>query len=221
MPYDAHLAREAYRHIIEEQPAALADLYIDFYDFRQVEFLIFKNRLSAAVLISNAASRGIYELMSKFEAKREDGSYLISGWESESELALSEALTVTNDAHNLSIGATIVTAVAALESLLIDLTPDSELRGRRNTFAHSLTGSYLGDGSVGRGNVHLRDDGRHPLHGGPACRPDGADRAGMRSPGRGRAQIGALLHNFAGIQQIPITVPGGPSGYARSSPLNL
>jgi hypothetical protein len=113
--------------------------------------------------------------MSKFEAKREDGSYLISGWESESDLALSEALTVTNDAHNLSLGATIVTAVAALESLLIDLTPDSEpkprglaplllaflrrygvsesqtatmtetgkkLRVRRNTFAHSLTGSY-------------------------------------------------------------------------------
>jgi hypothetical protein len=35
----------------------------------------------------------------------------------------------------------------------------------------------------------------------------------MRSPGRGRAQIGALLHDFAGIQQIPITVQNG--GYAR------
>jgi hypothetical protein len=86
---------QAYRQIIEEQPDALADLYIDFYDFVQVEFLIFKNRLSAAVLISNAASREIDELMSKFEAKREDGSYIVSGWESESDLALSEAQTVT------------------------------------------------------------------------------------------------------------------------------
>jgi hypothetical protein len=166
---------EAYRQIIEEQPDALADLYIDFYDFVQIESLIFKHRLSAAMLIFNAASHGIDELMSKFEAKREDGSYLVSGWEAESNLVLSEAQGVTNDAYNLSIGATIVMAVAALESLLIDLIPDSEpkprglyrllhaflrrygvpesqaavitemgkkLRDRRNTFAHSLNGSY-------------------------------------------------------------------------------
>jgi|SRR5215471_226394 len=165
---------EAYRQIIEEEPQALADLYIDFYDFRQIEFLIFKNRLSSAVLIANSAEHGIGQLASKLETREQDGSYIVPGWEAESGDVLSESLGVTNDARNISIGATIVTAVAALEALLIDLAPKSEprpkglyqllqaflrryavlaakteimemgkkVRDRRNTFAHSLTGSY-------------------------------------------------------------------------------
>jgi hypothetical protein len=166
---------EAYRQIIEEEPQALADLYIDFYDFRRIEFLIFKNRLSSAVLIANSAEHRIGQLASKLETRQQDGSYIVPGWEAESGDVLSESLGVTNAARNISIGATIVTAVAALEGLLIDLAPKSEprpkglyqllqaflrryavlepakteimemgkkVRDRRNTFAHSLTGSY-------------------------------------------------------------------------------
>ena len=165
----------AYEAMADDDPTVLADLYIDFHDFSQIEFLIFKDRLSSAVLISKSAERGIDALMSKFEAQRKDGSYLLPGWETESGDAFSEAVHVTEDAYGLLIGATILTAVAALESLLIDLTPDPEpkIRGlyrllqaflrryrvsgsleetitemgrqvgqRRNTFAHSLTGSY-------------------------------------------------------------------------------
>jgi hypothetical protein len=166
---------EMYRQIVDEDPTALADLYIDFHDFSQVEFLIFKDRLSSAVLMSNSARRGIDELISKFKAQRKDGSHLVPGWEGESDMALDEALGLTGDSYGISIGATIATAVAALESLLIDLSPKSEPRPqglhrllqaflrrygvlktqaktitemerkvgkRRNTFAHSLTGSY-------------------------------------------------------------------------------
>lgn len=90
-------------------------------------------------------------------------------------MALDEALSVTGHSYRISIGATIVTAVAALESLLIDLSSESrrrpqglhpllqaflqqysvthtqaetitemarKVKDRRNTFAHSLTGSY-------------------------------------------------------------------------------
>jgi len=165
----------AYGAMADDDPTVLADLYIDFHDFDQIEFLIFKDRLSSAVLVSKSAKRGIDALMSKFEAQRKDGSYLVPGWEAESGDVFSGAIGVTEDAYRLLIGATILTAVAALESLLIDLTPDSERKTqglylllqaflrryrvsasvgatitemgrqvgkRRNTFAHSLTGSY-------------------------------------------------------------------------------
>jgi hypothetical protein len=168
-------AIEAYRQIADEEPESLADLYVDFHIFSQVEFLIFRDRLSSAILISNSAKKAIDEFLSKFEAIRREGSHIVPGWEAESDLALDESLGVTRDAYQVSIGATILTAVAALESLLIDLTPDSEPKPkglsrliraclrrykvpapqadpimkmtqevgkRRNTFAHSLTGSY-------------------------------------------------------------------------------
>jgi hypothetical protein len=168
-------AVEAYRLIADEEPDRLADLYVDFHDFIQIEFLIFKDRLSSAILISNSAKKALDELASKFEAMRKDESYRILGWEAESEVASEQSFSVTGQAYRTSIGATIVTAVAALESLLIDLTPDSEPKPKglyklmqaflerykvpapqargiakmgqrvakpRNTFAHSLTGSY-------------------------------------------------------------------------------
>jgi hypothetical protein len=168
-------AVETYWLTVDDEPDRLADLYIDFHDFSRVEFLIFKNRLSSAILISNEAKRSIAALESKFETMREDGSYIVPGWEAESGISLDEALTVTHYAYDISIGATIATAVAALESLLIDLAPDGVSKHlglsrhiqaflerykvpaaqahhvtelgravgkRRNTFAHSLTGSY-------------------------------------------------------------------------------
>lgn len=121
---------EAYREIRGEEPQALADLYIDFHDFRQAEFLIFKDRLSAAVLIADAAQCGIGELVSKLEARQQDGSYLVPGWETESGDTINESLGIADDASKISIGATILTAAAALESLLIDLAPESRPRLR-------------------------------------------------------------------------------------------
>lgn len=102
----------AYGAMADDDPTVLADLYIDFHDFSQIEFLIFKDRLSSAVLISKSAKRGIDALMSKFEAQRKDGSYLVPGWEAESGDVFSQTVGVTEDAYRLMIGATILTAVA-------------------------------------------------------------------------------------------------------------
>ena len=168
-------AVETYWLTVDDEPDRIADLYIDFHDFSQVEFLVFKNRLSSAVLISNEAKKSIAALESKFGTMREDGTYIVPGWEAESGITLDEALGVTQDAYDISIGATIATAVAALESLLIDLASEGVSKHlglsrhiqaflkryevpavraqhiaqlgrtvgkRRNTFAHSLTGSY-------------------------------------------------------------------------------
>ena len=123
-PTTSEESMEAYRRTIEKEPRALADLYIDFYGFSQIEFLVFKDRLSSAVLIANSAEQRIGELESRLEASQQDGSYIVPGWEAESGDVLSESLGMTNDARGISIGATIVTAVAALESLLIDLSPE-------------------------------------------------------------------------------------------------
>jgi hypothetical protein len=167
---------EYYWQITDEDPSLLADLYLDFYTFSRIEFLIFKDRLSSAILVPNAAKKTIAEMESKFKAQQESGSHRIPRWEGESDLALEEDLGIIGDTYRISIGATVVTAVAALESLLIDLTPDSDPKPkglhrlllsflkrykvpkslsehltemelkvgrRRNTFAHTLTGSYF------------------------------------------------------------------------------
>jgi hypothetical protein len=167
---------ELYWQTADEDPSLLADLYLDFYNFSRVEFLIFRDRLSSAILVSNAAKKTIAEMESKFKAQQKSGSHRILGWEGESDLVLEEKLGIIENTYRISMGATIVTAVAALESLLIDLTPDSDPKPgglhrlllaflkrykvpksrseyitemelkvgrRRNTFAHTLTGSYF------------------------------------------------------------------------------
>jgi hypothetical protein len=108
----------------------LADLYLDFNDFDQIELLIFRDRLSAAVLIANSVKKSLNGLASKYDAMRVDGSYAVPGWETETSENFDEKVGIPGAAHQISIGATILTAVAALESLLIDLTPDSEPRVR-------------------------------------------------------------------------------------------
>lgn len=168
-------AIQTYRQVADEDIDMLADLYLDFNDFDQIEFLIFRDRLSAAVLIANSVKKSLNGLASKYDAMRVDGSYAVPGWETETSENFDEKVGIPGAADQISIGATILTAVAALESLLIDLTPDSEPRVRRlrkliqafldryevpnsqaytiakmgqrvgrprNTFAHSLTGSY-------------------------------------------------------------------------------
>jgi hypothetical protein len=131
---------EAYRGLIKEEPQALADLYIDFHDFIRIEFLVFKDRLSSAVLIRNSARQGIGELATKLETIQQDGSYIVPGWEAESGEVHHESVFIVRDARKISIGATIVTAVAALESLLVDLLPESKSRRRG---LHALLQDFL------------------------------------------------------------------------------
>jgi hypothetical protein len=131
---------EFYWQTADEDPSLLADLYLDFYTFSRVEFLIFRDRLSSAILVSNAAKKTIAEMESKFKAQQQSGSHLILGWEGESDLALEEKLGIIEETYRISIGATIVTAVVALESLLIDLTPGS---GPKPKGLHRLLLAFL------------------------------------------------------------------------------
>src|SRR5437879_6535594 len=109
---------EFYWQTADEEPSLLADLYLDFYDFSRVEFLIFKDRLSSAILVSNATKKTIAEMESKFKAQQKSGSHRVPGWELESDMVLEENLGIIENTYRISMGATIVTAVAALESLL-------------------------------------------------------------------------------------------------------
>jgi hypothetical protein len=169
---------EHYWLTADRDPSSLADLYLDFDIFSRIEFIIFKNRLSSAILVSNAAKKTLDEMKAKFMAQQKSGSHRIPGWEGECDDALEENQGIIEETYRISIGATIVMAVAALESLLIDLTPDGEPKPqglhrlllaflkrykvsqslseyltemqskvgkRRNTFAHTLTGSYFAD----------------------------------------------------------------------------
>jgi hypothetical protein len=165
---------EAYWANADDDPDSLADLYLDFHNFDRIEFILFKGRLSAAILIARSAQKAISRLQDRLGQERQDGSHRVPGWEAESDLVLEESLGVVQDAQDIAIGATILSAVAALELLLKELSastgkrngldqtlkdflarqnasPDetkritdmvSRVRTRRNSFAHTLTGSY-------------------------------------------------------------------------------
>jgi len=72
-------AIQTYRQVADEDIDMLADLYLDFNDFDQIEFLIFRDRLSAAVLVANSVKKSPNGLASKYDAMRVDGSYAVPG----------------------------------------------------------------------------------------------------------------------------------------------
>jgi hypothetical protein len=117
---------EMYWATIDEDPTTLADLYLDFHIFSRIEFGIFRDRLSAAILVARAAKKQINQLEEHFKTQQQDGSHIVPGWEAESDDYLGVNMGTVETAYHLYIGATTVTAVAALEALLMDLTPDDE-----------------------------------------------------------------------------------------------
>lgn len=166
---------QLYWETADYSPEMLADLYVNFYQFDQVEFMIFKDRLSAAILVANSTLQSVNKLRAQFEQEKRDGSHRVPGWEGESDISLDEKLSIVENGQEISIGATMLTAAAALESLLKDLAQHggesrgglnqlakafllrhdatsgeedkimamvSKVGGRRNAFAHTLTGSY-------------------------------------------------------------------------------
>jgi len=114
---------------VDDAPDLLADLYLDFHDFDGIEFVMFKNRLSSAILVSRSARAGNSQLATQFEEQRRDGSHRVPGWEEESDIVLGESIDVVDDAQAIAIGATILSAVTALELLLKELSPEEGGRG--------------------------------------------------------------------------------------------
>jgi hypothetical protein len=148
----------------------LADLYVDFAVFRQVEFMVFKDRLSMAVFLSRST-------LAAAEQLREEWEDLAQSMDSvpDIDLVVSENREMASDLAGIARGAATLTSVAAFESLIDDLRspPKQDVPGllpkwrilldqrripdaaskrlthnlrkvakRRNDYAHSLTGSY-------------------------------------------------------------------------------
>jgi hypothetical protein len=61
---------EMYWANVDDDPDMRADLYLDFHDFDRIEFLLFKERLSAAILVARSARNAISELKERFERYR-------------------------------------------------------------------------------------------------------------------------------------------------------
>jgi hypothetical protein len=119
---------EAYWADIDNDPHSLADIYLNFHDFDRIEFLLFKDRLSAAILVARSARNATSRLETRIKQHRQAGSHRVPGWEAESDDALEESLGVVQDAQEIAIGAAILTAVAALELLLKELSPNTGSR---------------------------------------------------------------------------------------------
>lgn len=168
-------ALDFYWHLVPEHPELLAHYYLQFVESGQVEWLIFRDRLSAAILVARSAIKSIRALEVSATRQRRDGSHrTLPGWEGEADMAQDELISLLTESQEIAVGATILAAVAALESFLDDLTPAikvhglqnrlnlflkelgvpkaaaKELRTRvlrlghlRNSFAHTLTGSYF------------------------------------------------------------------------------
>lgn len=113
---------QAYHAMKPDDVLSLADLYIDFQDVGDVEFLLFKDRLSAAVLMTEVATSTLERLGAERMELRATGAHREPGWEAESDLHLeSEEAWIASTAQSLMYGAALMAAVAALESLIDDL----------------------------------------------------------------------------------------------------
>jgi hypothetical protein len=106
---------EAYWANADNDPDSLANLYLNFHDFGRVEFLLFRGRLSTAILVARSARNATSRLKARLEQQRQDGSHRVTGWEAESDDVLEESLGIVQNTQEIAIGAAILTAVAALE----------------------------------------------------------------------------------------------------------
>jgi hypothetical protein len=119
---------EAYWANVDNDPHSLADLYLNFHDFDRIEFILFRGRLSAAILVVRSARNATSRLEAQLKRRRQDGSHRVPAWDTESDHVLEESLGIVQGAQEIAIGATILTAVAALELLLKELSPNAGSR---------------------------------------------------------------------------------------------
>jgi hypothetical protein len=133
MTHSEHV--QHYWEVVDDDPTLLADIYLNFHDFSRIEFLFFKDRLSAAILVARSAMRASTHLGVQLQQDQQDGSRRVPDWETESDDALANALDVVHNAQGIATGAAMLTAVAALELLLSEL---SENPRRRDGFNKML-----------------------------------------------------------------------------------
>src|SRR6266508_534552 len=150
---------EAYWANVDNDPHSLADLYLNFHDFDRIEFILFKDRLSAAILVARSAGNATSRLRARLEQQRQDGSHRVPGWEGESDDALESSLGVVQDAQEIAIGAT---------RCLSRRSGTHHRDGLKGPEASELLRAHPHGiilGSTGqRRNVHVGGHGRHVIH---------------------------------------------------------
>lgn len=120
-----------YYEFIDEDPTQLADLYLDFAAFGQIEFVIFQERLSIAVFLARSVQNASQKVLDKCTDLLASGEHRVAGWETESDLLIENQQGLAKEAAPIGYGAATLTAVAALEGLLDDLLALSASSGRR------------------------------------------------------------------------------------------
>lgn len=119
---------DLYWAVSDDEPTMLADIYKNFHLFDRVEFIIFENRLCSAILLTRSFEKELDNLIIKLRKHFDFQIKNSPGWKAELDMSHHASLEVIEDSFLISIGSTIVTAVAALEGLLVDLHPsDQEL----------------------------------------------------------------------------------------------
>src|SRR5829696_3634939 len=64
---------QLYWETADYSPEMLAELYVNFHQFDQVEFMVFKDRLSAAILVANSTRQSVARVRAEFEQQKKDG----------------------------------------------------------------------------------------------------------------------------------------------------
>lgn len=117
-PMDHEQMEDFYRIFAPEDPSMLADRYIEFTDFRRIEFLVFKDRLSTALYMHTQLKNTIDRDLSERREAVSKGDHRIEGWEGESDQVAEDIDQLLQTSMQIQAGAAVLTAVAALEALL-------------------------------------------------------------------------------------------------------
>src|SRR6478752_9138447 len=80
-------------------PHTLAEFYLNFHELRQVEFIVFEQRLSAAILVAFGARKAIGELRADLRTRRNEVPGTVPGWEGEALMEHDESIDVANEAE--------------------------------------------------------------------------------------------------------------------------
>jgi hypothetical protein len=108
----------------------MVERYLDPWTTGRVELLVLRFRLSALVWLACAQAGAFEERRVELAEMRADGSYLVDGWETESEQLFDEEVGAMDDAVSLATASTVAAVGAALELFMKDLLcpPDAQQR---------------------------------------------------------------------------------------------
>ncbi len=135
---------ELYWAAQQDEPSSASDIYFDFHKFDVVQFILFADRLSSAILVYRAARNQIEKFREQILADNESDTYATAGWGAERKILVEGNISILNESLYTVAGAVTVAAVAALESLLKDL---DERSAATNSGLQKRADYFLGEHS--------------------------------------------------------------------------